>query len=99
MINKKLHDYLRFFKYLLLKIYPIIVITIKKINAIFISVLVPASKKNTLKQSIRIHKEIKKIKRTSTACSGVLIIAGTNTTISQNLNHLFCFNIFGGYLI
>ena len=96
MINKKSHDYLRFFKYLLPKIYPIIVITINKINAIFICVLISLSEMNMLNKSKEIHMARYTLKITAINRSGVLIGTGTTTNISQNKKRLFCFNIFGG---
>jgi hypothetical protein len=95
--GKKTSDYLRFFKYLLPKIYPIIVITINKINTIFISVLIPLPKMNILNKKIEINNAIYTIKTASINCSRVLIITGTIDKISQDKKHLFYFNFFGGF--
>ena len=61
--------------------------------SLFIGVLIPVLKRNILKQSNRIHK----IKRTATACPGVLTI-GTSVNKSHYKNYQFSFNYFGGYL-
>jgi hypothetical protein len=90
--------YLRFFKYLLPIVYPIIEIAINKINAIFIGELILLPEINTLKSNIRNHIEKKKVKITAINCSEVLTIAGTISNISQEKNHLFCFNIFVDFI-
>ena len=68
-----------------------IVIAIHAIKPKFIGVLISVLKRNMLK----ISKRINKVKRTATACSGVLTGGGT-INISQCKNYLGYINFFGG---
>ncbi len=91
-INKTT-DYFRFLKYLIPKTYAMMVITIRIIKPKLIGVLTSLFKRNILKISKRIHS----VKRTATACTGVLTGGGT-IIISQNDNCFGYISIFGGFI-